>query len=118
MGTDCYLFCDGEFHQLDRWYRFSDIFESTEMLSKEESLKRLDSILQKKVKSDWLETIKECQTANYQEEEDIFFYWLKEAKKIIETSKGTFLIFYTEHDKPNCYFNSGFILQEEIGQES
>jgi len=99
MGIDCYLFDEKNYHSLDRWYVFSDFFESEKGYSKVKLLRELDN-LQKEISTtsdeEWWEI--------YLSSREYYERWIKKAQEIVKQSKSDRFIFFLDSDMPGEFY--------------
>ena len=100
MGVDCKLKINNQYTSLDRWYVFSDEFQSGTLYVREEALKKLESLKDK---------IKKLNPApiwgDGSDRTEYFLYWINLVyDKIKAVPAGTTSVIYNDNDVPEEYY--------------
>lgn len=99
MGTDCYFYDGENYCSLDRWYVFSDAFESAKAYSTGEIF-RGASELKKKISetsdAEWWDM--------HLSDKGYYEHWIEEVLKLAARSKSDRFIFFLDSDMPGEFY--------------
>jgi len=101
MGIDCKIRVGNEFTHLDRWHVFSPLVESGKPISKQCAIDIIAKLSNENRLSD--DTI--LWGDRQQEFIERYRHWISVARSAIESASETdIIIFYSEHDVPDEYY--------------
>jgi len=99
MGTDCYFYDGENYCSLDRWYVFSDSFETDKVYSTGEIFKGV-SALRKRISETSDKEWKEILLG----EKGYYEHWIDEVQKLAARSKSDEFIFFLDSDMPGEFY--------------